>query len=119
MNRKVSTAEELLELIRSAVKDVDHSINEAVSNLKEAKAYAEDIEHVYANDLYNLAERGKEEREINATSLDLLWTDNTDEIHERVDKLVNHFVVKRDQFLKAKNVRIRFYEILEEDNESN
>ena len=75
MNRKVSTAEELLELIRSAVKDVDHSINEAVSNLKEAKAYAEDIEHVYANDLYNLAERGKEEREINATSLDLVWKD--------------------------------------------
>jgi len=117
--RKVSNAEELLELIRRAVRDVDHGINEAISNLKEAMDYAEDIEYIYANDLYNLAERGKEEREINATSLDLLWTDNTDEIHERVDKLVNHFVVKRDQFLKAKNVRIRFYEILEEDNEQN
>ena len=113
MNRKVSTAEELLELIRSAVKDVDHSINEAVSNLKEAKAYAEDIEHVYANDLYNLAERGKEEREINATSLDLVWNSFDASV------LVKHLNVYKDKFVKANKIRIRFYEILEEDNEQN
>lgn len=115
MNRKVSNAEELLELIRSTVKSVHCSINEAISNLKEAKAYAEDIDDVYANDLYNLAERNKEEREINATSLDIVW-ENFD-----ASVLVKHLNLYKDKLAKAGNIRIRFYEILdkEEGDEQN
>lgn len=111
MNKKVSNAEELLELIRSAVNDVDHSINEAISNLKEAMAYTEDIENVYANDLYNLAERGKEEREINATSLDYDWENDFPQ------KMIDHINKYQSKLGEARKIRIRFYEILEKEDE--
>ena len=117
--RKVSNAEELLELIRRAVRDVDHGINEAISNLKEAMDYAEDIEYIYANDLYNLAERGKEEREINATSLDIDIEAITNTTYGG-GVFMSHFRKHIEKFDNMKKFRIRFYEILEEKgDESN